>query len=276
MLEKCLSYKNAPNRSKTIVNCPLCSKSFFDPRMSKKHLLKRHTRHEIEFFLSKLTNKEDANNLKLRVLWTGNYVTSPPMPPPVPLKICFKHVPPHPKCKLCQEIAGDCPLYPPIKFYTTAFVSTEIQDEEISQEFRQSNFHFNLNDKEQGVIIKCHSSEMTWKRFARLKAMCQDGFQRYLLGVSFYFSHKENISCLGKEVTLGHTWDEENELIVESDVHWIDMSRIVGRCRVYSCNREKFYEQKSHMGFDLDEESPQIKFCEYLWNGRHIVKDTLD
>ena len=105
--------------------------------------------------------------------------------------------------------------------------------------------------------------------------MCQDGFDRYFLGVSLYFSHEENEkkSLLG---SLDHTWDDENELIVDSEIHWIDMAQIVGRCRVFSCNRADFYEQKNQMGFDLDKESPGIKFCEYMWNGKEIVKDTLE
>ena len=81
------------------------------------------------------------------------------------------------------------------------------------------------------------------------------------------------IFCLEEKMSLIESWDEWNELIVESEMQWVEMSRMIGRCRVFSCNKDEFYEKKSQMGLELDEESPNIKFCRYMWNGTSIMKD---
>ena len=253
----------------------MCQKTFFDQAMAKRHVIKRHTKREINFFIANLTDEHCGHHLTVQ--WAGKFVATPPMPPPVPVKVCFNHVPPHPQCKLCQSVVNECSLFPPIRFYTKAFVRNEINGLGINQEFTNCNYHIDLNDKEQGVVIYDDNptSEGNEKRIARLLSICQDGFQRQFLGLSFYISHAqmENIPILEEKLSLIESWDENNELIVESDIHWVEMSRIIGRCRVFSCSKAEFDEKKSQMGYGPGEKSPNIKFCRYIWNGTSIITD---
>ena len=245
MLNDCVEYRKASSRKRTTTPCPLCELGFFDINLLQKHLMRRHTLSEIEYALScnralQCGDHDGHTHQQIRVDWVGSYITVPPLPSPVPLNLCYHHVPPHPKCNLCLKTANSSPLFPPIRFYQKSFVecrtnAIQVQgvEEEGGDTFTGDGtrcFHFDLEDDELAVVYKEDEGE---EKVGKLVSLCEDARNKYFVGVQRYLS------------TVPHSVDvtidlQSNEWIIESTVKFVDMTKIVGRRRVVHCSVEGF------------------------------------
>jgi len=246
MLNNCVEYRNASSRKKITTPCPLCELGFFDTNLLQNHLMRRHTLSDIEYALScnralQCGDHDGRTYRQIRVDWVGRYIIVPPLPPPVPLNICYHHVPPHPKCNLCLKTANSSPLFPPIRFYKKSFVECRTNvihmqgvGEEWGDKFADDEtrcFHFDVEDDELAVVYK--EEDEREEKVGKLVSLCEDARNNFFVGVQRYLS------------TVPHPVDvtvdlQSNEWIIESTIKFVDMTKIVGRRRIVHCPVEGF------------------------------------
>ena len=283
MLKECIRYRIPSIEKKRTIPCPLCSYTFFDETMLNKHLLRRHTKKEIENHLHITRNQSQFNHLSVQ--WIGTSTIVPPLPPPVPIDICFNHVPPHPKCLKCKVSIETCPLFPPIRFYLGAFFqydvpiqSSELRpgpvpQHECQNSFERRKFHFDVNNKDFGIIMENG-------KIGKIEALCEDRFQRSFLGIKYYFTSEEfNNYLLERGESMneycrprGILMDKENELILDSKVEWVNMTMVKDRCLIFTCNKSRFTEKKKNMGLSIEESIKGVKFCRLQWSGNRLLE----
>lgn len=298
MMKECTKHRIKKAGKKESIPCPLCEYSFFDVTMRNKHLLRRHTKNEIEIYLENQKN-QNVNKFNIEVQWIGKYRIVPPLPSPIPLNICYNHVPPHPKCQKCMESFQKCPLFPPIRFYKSAFVQFDDDNDgnaivvsatEFACSFDHNDvvdvqstrkFHFNIETSDFGVILED-------TRIAKVEALCEDRFKRYFIGIKFYYSLEEfdiflmkngkcnnrlkhSLSTLRNSKMNEEDSRNNDELILDSSsVHWIEMTQVKGRCYILQCDESSFNQTKMNMGITNDDNVNDIKFYHLQWLGNSL------
>ena len=273
MMDQCVQYRKFPSQPKPTTPCPLCKLEFFDVELLQNHLTRRHTRQEIDYTYHLQTNNFDHNRdqMKFHVEWVGKFKVVPPLPSPVPLKICYHHVPPHPKCALCRDASTASPLFPPIHFYDAAFTErrTLVQtkdnacdgDEEEKVEVIQ-NFHFNLEDQDLAVIFQEEAHGRI--EAGHPVALCEDGRCNYYVGVQCYSHSHSHLNV-----------NSTDEWVMESEVKFVEMTRVIGRRHVFHCDEVEFAKKKQEMRTVTTSASKTmedgIKYCKFMRKGDALI-----
>jgi hypothetical protein len=266
MLQKCIKYRIPVVEKRSTMKCPLCNLSFYEETLMNKHFLRRHTKKEIENYLH--FNQAQSGNDHINIQWIGDYTIVPPLPSPIPIEICYNHVPPHPKCLKCNESINKYPFFPPLRFYSSAFFQYDARSTNDEKYGKIFTFHFNMNNQDLGIV-------MGNGRIAQIQSICEDRFERNFLGVKYYFSYAELLNYLPEKDTSAtrkklNVLDKEYELVLDSRIDWVNMTNVKDRCLVFKCNKAKFTEIRENMV--LSRESNQcIKFCRFRWTGTALV-----
>lgn len=283
MLKDCISYRIPSVQKKSTVSCPLCRRAFFNDDALNKHILQRHTKREIENFLDiEEERRNDPNEIKVQ--WIGRYISCPPFTSTIPLDICYHHIPPHPKCLKCAESIERFPMFPPIRFYKSVYfehnLSSTTNLEGKSSSYHSSSdkaskhrqFHFNLKDKECCVELENGS-------FAKIEALCEDNFKRNFIGLKHFVTHdtfKGIVEAKGLSFSSycednGIKLNKSDELILDSEVHWMEMTKVNSRVYIFFCDEDEFLQRKLNMGVSIDSPNKKptsiLKFCQLEWLG---------
>ncbi len=272
MLQDIIKHRIPVVEKRSTIQCPLCNLSFYEQNLMNKHFLRRHTKTEIENYLH--FNPVQSGNDHINIQWIGHYTIVPPLPSPIPIEICYNHIPPHPKCLKCNESINKYPFFPPLRFYSSAFfqyyVPSTTDDAKCDETF---TFHFDMNNKDLGVV-------MDNGRIAQIESLCEDRFKRNFLGVKYYFSYNELHNYLLEKATLAtriidtqqlNVLDKEHELVLDSRIDWVNMTKVKDRCLVFKCNKARFIETADNMGLS-GQSNPGIKFCRFRWTGTELME----
>lgn len=270
MLLECIKERIPTVEKKHTIECPLCKLLCFDEFMLNKHIFQRHTKQEIELYLR--FHHENNSNSNIDVQYIGNYIIVPPLEAPVTVNICQNHVPPHPKCKQCNDGMDRYPMFPPLRFYSRVFFhhKNSVGDSDTGN---KSKFHFDVSNKELGIVL-------VNGRIAQIEALCQDRWQRNFLGIRYYFTYEELRKYLlekGSSIAdcckqNGVIIDIETELVLDSNIDWVNMMKVKDRCHVFKCDHLSFIQKMTNMGcgdqYDLF--TYKMKFCRLQWTGSSL------
>jgi hypothetical protein len=206
------------------------------------------------------------------VEWLGKFQVVPPLPSPVPLELCYHHVPPHPKCKICKNASVSTPLFPPIRFYNEAFMELRTLvnkhggesnlrrcgDEKDAVHEKISNYHLKLGDEQNVSAVVFQEGNDGHLRTGHLVALCEDGRDKSYIGVRCYYQLTDSPT---------HEW------FMESEVNFIEMKKIVGRRYVFHCHEKEFTKIKEGMTSATASTkaiTEELKYCQFM-----LKEDTL-
>ena len=265
MLDQCVQYRDVGVEPKATTPCPLCNAQFFSTDMLESHLTRRHTLHEIEYEI-KMRKDNTTTQGQIRVEWVGKAAIVPPLQPPVPMKLCFHHVPPHPKCRVCNELVGKSPLFPPIRFYDSGFMeyryripckverNDDLHDggERIDHTETVLNFHFNVGNHDLAIVYQEDGCD---EQIGHVAAICEDGRKKYYVGVQRY------VPEVSRSIQEGMR--NKDELIMESKINFVEMKKVIGRRHVFQCTKDQFVRKKQEMNIGNLSHS-HLKYCELM------------
>ena len=235
--------------------CPLCRFKFFDLNLLKNHISRRHSLEDMEYVLNQATENERRQMTPSLVQWGERFALVPPMEPPVHLFICQKHVPPHPNCHRCLQ--QSC-MYPPIRFYRSAFVQIQKslgensgKEKENTQEMNL-RFHFSLKNSENGVVF--HGESGAERRLGKIVAICNDGREQNFIGIQEYLPIQGT----------------ENEVCLDFNVIYIRFEQVVDRQLVLSLEDDQDSEEvRVKLG---NQNKDEVKICKYELNSEQEAK----
>ncbi|GFH52844.1 predicted protein [Chaetoceros tenuissimus] len=229
--------------------CPLCRFKFFDLNLLRNHISRRHSLEDLQYVLNQAIDIEKSQTTPCLVQWGERFALVPPMEPPVHLFICHKHVPPHPNCHRCQESFQQCCMYPPIRFYRSAFVQIQKslngnsgKEKENAQEM-YLRFHFSLKNPENAIVF--HGESGTERRLGKIVAICSDGREQNFIGIQEYLPIRGT----------------DNEVCLDFNVIFIPFEQIIDRQLVLSLEEDQDVEEVSvKLG---NQNKDEVKICKY-------------